>query len=67
MKTDFVSLEAVVANGCLELLLMGNSQGKLAEATAGNDALERIFSPVLDNHRETLVKIPTERKYNWFF
>lgn len=53
MKIDFVSLEAVVANGCLELLLVGSSQGKLAEATAGNGMLKRIFSPVLGLLRDS--------------
>lgn len=48
MKIDFVSLEAVVASGCLELLFVGSSQEKLGEATAGNSVLERIFNRVLD-------------------
>lgn len=54
MKIDFVSLEAVVASDCLGLLLVDSSQGILAEATAGNGALERIFSPVLDHLKERL-------------
>jgi len=54
MKIYFVSLEAVVASGCLQLLLVGSSQAKLAEATAANGVLQRIFSPVLDHLRERL-------------
>lgn len=63
MKIDFVSLEAVVANGCLELLLVGSSQGKLAEATAGDGMLETIFSPVLDHLRDSDTN--THRKEVW--